>query len=165
MPKLEEQEKIERNPIPPGEYNVTLTEIKPHEGPNTFEPRVLNEETGEMEYRIRREWIWQFVADKTDPKSGRPYEYAVWTPRFFNPNSDKNKLTLLVRMLAPDATPEEIAGMIETDHFVGKRWKVRIGAATSERSGKTFPKHLYFIPPSIDDIPFDPEKVKEDIPL
>ncbi len=155
MPKLEEQDKIERSPIPPGEYVVTLTAIKPHEGPNKYEPPVKNEETGDLEYRIRREWIWQFVADKTDPKSGRPYEYAVWTPRFFNPNSDKNKLTLLVRMLAPDASAEELEGMIETDAFLNRKWKVRIVTKTSEKSGKQFPAHLYFIP--VEAERFDPD--------
>lgn len=146
MPKLDEPEKIERTPIPPGEYVVKLTAIKDHEGPNTFQPQVMNEETGKMEYPIRREWIWQFESSTPDPKTGRPYEYAVWTPRYFNPNSDKNKLTLLVRLLAPDATGDELRGMIETDHFIGKSWKVRIITKTSEKSGKTFPSHLYFIP-------------------
>ena len=144
MPKLEEAEKIERSPIPPGEYIVTLRFIKPQESPNTFET-VLNEETGQMEHPIRKEWIWQFDTSVPDPKSGRPYEYAVWTPRFFNPSSDRNKLTQLVRLLAPDATSEELKGMIETDWFIGKKWKVRIVEKTS-KTGKTFPSHLYFIP-------------------
>ena len=155
MPKLEEPEKIERNPIPPGEYTVRLTAVKDHEGPNTFKPQILNEDTGAMEYEIRREWIWQFESDATDPKTGRKYEYAVWTPRFFNPNSDKNKLTLLVRMLAPDANGDELRGMIEMDYFIGKAWKVRIVSKTSEKSGKVFPGHLYFIP--IVEKAFDPE--------
>jgi len=144
MPKLDEPEKIERNPIPPGEYAVTLTAIKPQESPNIFET-VVNEETGATEHPIRREWIWQFESATNDPKTGRPYEYAVWTPRYFNPNSDRNKLTLLVRLLAPDATAEELKGMIETDWFIGKKWKVRIVEKTS-KNGKTFPGHLYFLP-------------------
>jgi hypothetical protein len=150
VPTLEEPEKIERSPLPPGEYTVTLTEIKPHESPNTFQPAVLNEETGQMEQPIRREWIWRFVTEVMDPKANRPYEYAVWTPRYFNPNSEKNKLTLLVRLLAPDASPDELKGMIETDYFIGKKWKVRINTMTSEKTGKTYPKHLYFIPISAD---------------
>ena len=151
-PKLEEPEKIERSPIPPGEYVVTLRFIKAQESPNIFES-VLNEETGKMENPIRKEWIWQFDTDVPDPKSGRPYEYAVWTPRFFNPNSDRNKLTQLVRMLAPDADAGELRGMIETDWFIGKKWRVRIVEKTA-KSGKVFPSHLYLIPVKDEEVPF-----------
>lgn len=157
MPKLEEPEKIDRSPIPAGEYTVTLTAIKPHEGPNTFEPPVLNEETGAMEHSIRREWIWQFEAETLDPKTRRPYEYAVWTPRFYNPTSDKNKLTLLLRMLAPDASPDEHRALIEDDALIGRRWKVRITIGTS-KNGKQYPTHLYFIP--LEDAKnFDPDEI------
>ena len=155
MPKLDEPEKIERNPIPVGRHVLTLTSVKDHEGPNTYQPQVLNDETGEMEYPIRREWIWQFESETVDKKTGRKFEYAVWTPRYFNPTSETNKLTLLARMLAPDATGDELVGMIETDHFIGKRWRVRIVHTVSEK-GKTYARHLYFIPlagNSVDEIP------------
>lgn len=145
MPKLDQAESFERNPIPPGEYTMTLKEIKAHEGPNMFEPPVKNEETGEMEPVIRREFIWRFVADTIDPKLNKPYEYAIFTSRYYNPTSEKNKMTLLVRLLAPDATDEERKNMIEMDHFIGKKWKVRMGVGKS-KTGKEFPIHLYFIP-------------------
>ena len=159
MPKLDEPEKIERNPIPVGKHALTLVAVKEHEGPNTYQPQVLNDETGEMEFPIRREWIWQFESDTVDPKTKRKFEYAVWTPRYYNPRSDKNKLTLLMRHLAPDASDEERRSMIETDHLLGRRWTARLVKATS-KNGKEFVTHNSFEP--IEEQPFDPDK---DIPL
>lgn len=157
MPKLDEPTKIERSPIPAGKHVLTLKGVKDYEGKNTFEAPTMNEETGEMEYAIRREWIWQFESNAIDPKTKRPYEYAVWTSRFFNPTSDRNKLTQLIRHLAPEATDEERKAMIEMDHLIGKRWNARLIKATS-KNGKEYITHTSFDP--IEETPdFDPDDV------
>src|SRR3990167_2320284 len=135
MPKLDEPEKIERNPIPVGKHALTLVAVKEHEGPNTYQPQVLNDETGEMEFPIRREWIWQFESDTVDPKT---------------------KLPLLMRHLAPDASDEERRSMIETDHLLGRRWTARLVKATS-KNGKEFVTHNSFEP--LEEPPFDPDEV------
>lgn len=153
MPKRDELPKIERNPIPVGRHILRLREVKEHEGPNTYQPMVQNEDTGEMEYPMRREWIWQFESETIDPATKRPYEYAVWTPRYYSARSDKNKLTLLMRHLAPDNADEERETMIDTDALIGKRWTARLVKATS-KNGKEYVTHNSFEP--IEDR-FDPE--------
>ncbi len=147
MPKLEEQPKFERSPIPVGRHILTLKAVKDHEQPNPFETPTLDEETGEMVVPLRREWIWQFESATLDPKK-RPYEFAVFTPRFYNPNSNVNKLTLLMRQLAPESDDTERTGMIETDALIGRRWHARLIEATS-KTGKKFVTYNSFEP--IDD--------------
>jgi hypothetical protein len=157
MPKLEEPPKFERVPIPLGKHTLTLRAIKDHSGPNTFEAPVLNAQTGEMEQPMRYEWIWQFESEKTDPKTKKPYEFAVFTPRFYSATSTTNKLTLLMRQLAPDATDDERKGMIEMDALIGRRWTARLVTAKS-KNGKEFTTYNSFEP--IEDEHFDPDKVE-----
>src|SRR5260221_1635736 len=155
VPKLIEAPRFERTPIPLGRHVLTLKQVKDHEGPNTFEAPVLNEETGAMEQPMRYEWIWQFESEKVDLKTKRPYEFAVFTPRFYSATSTTNKLTLLMRQLAPDATDEERKGMIEMDFLIGKRWTARRVTARS-KSGREYTTYNIFEP--LDEVPpFDPD--------
>lgn len=159
MPKLIEPPKFERTPIPLGKHVLRLAGVKEHSGPNTFEAPVLNEETGAMEQPMRYEWIWQFESDKIDPKTKKPYEFAVFTPRFYSATSTTNKLTLLMRQLAPDSTDEERKGMIEMDDLIGRRWNARLVTAKS-KSGKEYTTYNSFEP--IDEpAGFDPEASAE----
>lgn len=158
MPKLEEPPKFERVPIPLGKHTLTLRQVKDHKQPNPFEPPQMNEETGEMEQPIRYEWIWQFESEKVDPKTKKPYEFAVFTPRFYSATSTTNKLTLLMRQLAPDATDEERKGMIEMDVLIGRSWTARLVTAKS-KSGKEFTTYNSFEPIEESVRPFDPDEV------
>lgn len=160
LPKLEEPPKFDRTPIPVGRHVLTLEEVKDHEAPNPFESPVMNEELGEMVQPIRREWIWKFRSDKLDPKTKKGYEFAVFTPRFYSATSSTNKLSLLMRQLAPEQTDAERTALIETDGLVGRRWNARLIEATS-KNGKKFITYNSFEPIE-EDYPngtFDPEAV------
>ncbi len=160
MPKLEAAPVYDRTPIPVGKHVLTLTQVKDHEAPNPFEQPSMNDETGEMEQPIRREWIWKFESDKIDPKTKRGYEFAVFTPRFYSATSSTNKLSLLMRQLCPEQSDAERMALIETEGLVGRRWNVRLIEAT-RKSGGRFVTYNSFEP--IEDMPFDPDTV--DVPV
>lgn len=155
MPKLEDPPKIERSPIPLGKHRVVLVAIKEHEGqPYADAKPVMNPETGEMEKPKNRQWIWQFESTKVDPKTNKPYEYGVFTPRYYSATNSANRLTRLMRQLAPEATDEERKGMIAMDALIGRSWDVMLVTATS-KNGKEFTDYNYFIPL----VDFNPDEI------
>lgn len=163
MPKLEEAPKFEKSAIPVGKHILTLTAIRNHESPNTFPDarKELNAQTGEWEVAPRKEWIWEFKSATIDPVHKKPYEFSVFTPRFYNGASTTNKLTLLMRQLAPESTDEERKAMIEMDHLIGRKWTARLVTATS-KNGKEFTTYNSFEPIEDEGTRFDPESVKDD---
>jgi hypothetical protein len=159
LPKLEEAPKFEKTEIPVGKHVLTLVQVKAIESPNTFPDakKELNAETGVWEAPMRREWIWNFQSETIDPINKKPFEFSVFTPRFYNGASTTNKLTLLMRQLAPEANDEERKAMIEMDHLIGKKWQARLVKAMS-KNNKEFITYNSFEPiesePAGDEIPF-----------
>ena len=136
MPVIQSAKGKDRTPIPPGEYVLTLVEVRAHEQDDTFHPN----EDGSFPKRMRL--IWQFeAAGKTDI-DGDPLEYAEWTgPYYGNP---KAKLTGFLDQLLPDAN-EEAKSALDTDALVGKRFKVKIANQRNQK-GDFVPKALFFEP-------------------
>ena len=150
----------ERATIPVGKHVLKLVAIKPFEQENTFEPPLTEEDgtpilkpDGTPMYQIRKQFIWAFESQRTDA-AGRPFEYAVFTPRYYSAKSDKNKLTQLLRLLLPDLDDDERQAL-DLEQLIGRTYESQIIMAPNQR-GTMRPQHTYFREL---ETAFDPDKV------
>lgn len=149
-----EAPKEERPLIPAGAYTLTLNGIKEVEVEDRYHPE------GDGSFPVIKKLVWEFVSDKSDKATGKPYEHSVWTGLFYG--NEKAKLTELLDWMLPEVDTKTKKRGFDVETLIGKKFKARIQHATSE-SGRTFAKLTMLDP--IDEIPFDPDKVKAEIPL
>lgn len=161
---IHSEEAPERATIPTGKHTLKLTAIKPFEQENTFEPPLTEEDgtpvlkaDGTPQYQIRKQFIWQFESNRTDA-AGHPFEYAVFTPRYYSAKSDKNKLTQLLRLLLPDLDDDE-RKTLDYEELIGRSYESQIIMAPNQR-GTMRPQHTYFRELETPTVkPFDPDEI------
>ena len=132
MPQIQSS-KRERNPIPPGDHILTLTEVKPFSGDNPyFDPKEPESGTNQ---KHKTRLIWQFLSDSEDAEGTR-YEHAVWTGEYYG--HQRAGLTALLDQMLPDAG-DDVKSSINTDFLVGTRYKAKI-RLTKNQKGDLVPK-------------------------
>jgi hypothetical protein len=137
MAQLEAKIYKPRTTIPKGKYRFTLGEVKSVRVKSTFS----KEEDGKVD-----KWLFPFAADKIDPETNEPYEYAVFTSRYYG--TKNSSLTALLDQLVPDITPEE-AAKFDTATIEGNEFDGQI--AHKKEGDRTFANHLYLTP--VEDAP------------
>ena len=152
MPKVAPSETKERTPIPVGDHVLTLMEVKPIEQENRFEPPIGTKPDGTPEYKVKKQFVWVFQSNRDDD-AGDPYEYVVFTGRYYG--DDRAKLTAFLQMLLPDAD-DAMRASLDTDMLIGRQWKTKIQLVKTQK-GNEVPRHLYLIP--VEAQRFDPDEV------
>lgn len=122
-----EAPKEDRVPIPAGAYVFTLKEIKDHESEDRWN---LNPD-GTMP--MKKQLIWVFVADKVDPETKKPYEFAQFTGLWYG--DDRANMTKLLDWMLPDIDHDTKRRGIDVDALVGRKFKGRIQHVPTEKGG------------------------------
>ncbi len=157
MPKVgDSASQTKRLPIPVGVHTLTLTEVKELVQPNTFAEKDAKtgifKATGTTTPPDREQFIWVFQSETRDPE-GHPFEYAIFTGRWYG--DDRAKLTSLLDSLMPEADYEAKSGL-DTDAMTGKRFRARIANVKNQR-GDFVPRHTMIEP-------LDPATAPHEIP-
>lgn len=119
--------------IPAGDHLLRL---------NAVEIRESDDKFGKSKDGKTKRLMWQFFSKATDPETGDPYEYCVWTGTAYG-MSNAN-MTILLNQLVPDMTLEK-AKTFDTDELVDKWFRARIRLEKNE-AGEMKPKHILLEP-------------------
>jgi len=131
MPQTEPQKKLV--PVPAGEHEFTLTEVRANEYPTYNDPN-----------RMGIRWRWVFRSTQINPENGEPWEFYHFTGnRYGAPNAG---LTLLYDQIVPKLSDWD-KEHLNTDDLIGRRYRGIIRHEKPERPDDAPKAKLAYIQP------------------